>query len=269
MDLLSEDSDVLQKKITYVQEYVDDIKSALPLLYHSASSLEQLFDSKPGVTCEDSIRNKVKFYKEEWKVENDEVYSLISKYLYCMIHHHDNTVAVIKLLLDKNVTVKSLLKYNWNVLIDSKVAKERLKIYSKFESVLPIKPWILNCKESEFTRKLTTLNEKSIGLLEYSGVVKFLSEKTGYRKKLIEFKLSTRNLQNKTLNQVKLITDLIIKEGYDWHDIVCSIEVLHLSGELIINRFSQLKNINYRPHFLKFLLLSDKDFVEYVNTCKK
>lgn len=108
--------------------------------------------------------------------------------------------------------------------------------------------------------------KKKINQGEESEIVNFLSNKSGYSETLLRYKISNnRVLKRAKLIEVKEVVDSIIKEGYTYENIICSIKVLDLKNDFIKKRFSNLQMKNHRAPFLDVLLLSDKAFVKYVN----
>lgn len=127
----------------------------------------------------------------------------------------------------------------------------------------------LKCFFFKYFRKMIAVKRKYEKKKQCLKIVEFLSKMSGYSQLLIHYRMSSKpQFKYPSFQESKNVANIIIKEGYEWNDIVWSIQVLAVSQKLIIDRFAQLKKINYQPKFLNFLLMRNKSFDDYVNTCK-
>ena len=118
-----------------------------------------------------------------------------------------------------------------------------------------------------YFRRIEILRTRHIGPYKYSLLIDFLSKKSGYKPEVIKHRISNlAHIKQLSYENSMDKIGVIIKEGYDYHDIVWSIRVLRVPENVIIQRFSALRAVNHKAPFLNVLLLSNRSFVKYVNS---
>lgn len=86
---------------------------------------------------------------------------------------------------------------------------------------------------------------------------------------MIRYQISNASFKSPSLTEAVQKIDMFLKEGYEYHDIIYSIKVLNLSKDIITTRLSALAAVNHKAPLLKVFLLSDKKFVNYLNSVGK
>ncbi|XP_058799082.1 uncharacterized protein LOC131668716 [Phymastichus coffea] len=266
--LLMEDSNIFDKKLENTKKIVNNISDGICFMYCDISSLDLYL--KQSTKRFPSALSELEFFQEQLKIDTRQTSLLILKYLNFITYHPHNTLKKLKLLLDYKVSINSLIYNNWPVYLPYARLKSQLELYSRNGLSLPIQPSIFDCDNKDFKKLVDAQLRKTENNYNKSEMIKFLSQKSGYNKALIEDRIP-QNVFN-SLSSLKNLTtkiEILLKEGYEYHDIIWSCNVLALPDSLITNRLSILKKLNHCHPNLDILLLSQGRFSMHVNNIQR